>query len=124
MKGGKLGRFVPRLRRIYFEISLPLAERRSVIAHELGHAHYGHDCTTPANERQANAYAATLLVDPEWYAELEAINRDAEWIAEEMNVAPHIIADYRTLCLRRIGDTTYTRPRMGIGQWLYRASAM
>ena len=123
MKGGKLGRFVPRLRRIYFEISLPLAERRSVIAHELGHAHYGHDCTTPSSERQANTYAATLLVDPEWYAELESINHDAEWIADEMNVAPYVIIDYRHLCLQRIGHSTYTRPRMGVGQWLHRALA-
>lgn len=123
MTGDKLGRYVPELRRIYFDLQLPIADRRTVIAHELGHHHYGHDCSTPANERQADAYAATLLVDPEWYAELEAINHDAEWIAEEMNVAPYVIVDYRRLCLQRIGDATYTRPRMGVGQWLHRALA-
>lgn len=124
MKGGKLGRYVPELRRIYFDLDLSIAERRTVIAHELGHYHYGHDCSTATNERQANTYAATMLVDPEWYAELEEINHDAEWIAEEMNVAPYVIVDYRRYCLQRIGNATYTRPRMGIGQWLHRAASV
>jgi Zn-dependent peptidase ImmA (M78 family) len=121
LTGDKIGRYVPSLQRIYFDLSLCMAERRTVIAHELGHAHYGHDCDSPANERQADAFAATLLVDPEWYAELERVNHDAEWIAEEMNVAPYVIVDYRRYCLQRFGNVTYTRPRLGAGQWVHRA---
>lgn len=117
----KIGAFIPELRRIYFDLRLTLAERRSVIAHELGHAHYGHDCDSPKHERLADAYAATLLVDPAWYAELEQINHDAEWIADEMQVAPYVILDYRRYCLQRLGSVTYTHPRMGIGQWAHRA---
>lgn len=121
MSGGKIGRYVPHLQRIYFDLSLTLSERRTVIAHELGHAHFGHDCDSPRNERQADAFAATLLVDPEWYAELEQINHDAEWIAEEMMVAPYVIVDYRRYCLSRLGDVTYVSSRMGAGQSLHRA---
>ncbi|MEO2134655.1 ImmA/IrrE family metallo-endopeptidase [Microbacterium sp.] len=121
LRGEKIGKYVPSLGRIYFDLSLTSAERRSVVAHELGHAHYGHDCDSPANERLADAYAATLLVNPEWYAELELINTDAEWIADEMQVAPWTIVDYRTYCLQRIGSVTYARARMGAGQWVHRA---
>lgn len=120
LPGDMIGCYVPSERRIYFDLSLSLADRRSVIAHELGHHHYGHDCDSPAHERQADAYAAQLLVNPEWYAELERINADAEWIAEEMDVAPYVIVDYRRLCLQRFGQHTYVRPRMGAGQWVHR----
>lgn len=124
LTGGKIGRYVPAQRRIYFDLSLTHAHRRSVIAHELGHHHYGHDCNSAHFERQADTYAATLLVPPDWYAELEAINTDAEWIAEEMDVAPYVIVDFRTYCLRRFGTTTYTRPRLGAGQWSHRTLAV
>lgn len=117
----KIGVYAPELNRVYFDLSLSTPWRRSAIAHELGHAHYHHDCDSPANERQADAYAATLLVEPEWYGQLEIINHDAEWIADEMNVAPWIIVDYRKYCLQRIGDSTYTRARMGSGQWTHRS---
>lgn len=122
--GEKIGKYVPSLKRVYFDLSLTSADRRSVIGHELGHVHYGHDHDSPANERLADAYAATLLVEPEWYAELEAINHDAEWIAEEMNVAPWTIVDYRTYCLQRLGSYVYARPKMGARQWRHRAVAL
>ena len=121
LAGDTIGRYVPSLNRIYFDLSLTLPQRRTVIAHELGHAYYGHDCDSPSNEEQADAYAAQLLVNPEWYAELERINHDAEWIAEEMNVAPYVIIDYRRYCLQRLAHVTYVRPRLGAGQWAYRA---
>lgn len=121
LNDGKLGCFIPDLRRIYFDLSLPMPERRTVLAHEIAHAHYGHDCDSEANERQADAFAAELLIDPEWYAELERINHDANWIAEEMNVAPYAIEDYRRYCLQRFGDVTYANARMGAAQWSHRA---
>lgn len=124
MTGGKVGRFVPGLKRIYFDLSLTLAERRTVIAHELGHAHYGHAEDSEVNERQADAYAAALLVDPHWYAELEAINHDAEWIADEMTVTAYCIIDFRSYCLTRVHGTTYSRARMGVGQWAHRAAVV
>lgn len=121
LDGDKIGTYAPDLHRIYFDLSLSDAERRSVIAHEIGHHIYGHLCDSSGNEWQADTYAATLLVDPEWYAELERINHDAEWIADEMHVAPWIITDYRRYCLQRLAHVTYARPRMGADQWDYRA---
>jgi len=121
LDGDKIGAYAPALRRIYFDLSLSYAERRSVIAHELGHHHYGHLCDSTGNEEQADAYAAYLLVEPEWYAELERINDDAEWIAEEMMVAPWVILDFRRHCLQRLGRATYARSRLGANQWDHRA---
>lgn len=118
--GDRVGAYAPALHRIYFDLSLSYAERRSVIAHELGHHHYGHTCDSRANEDQADAYAARLLIDPEWYAELEAISADPEWIAEEMSVTPEVIEDYRRFHLVKLGRATYARPRMGAGQWDHR----
>lgn len=120
LDGDKIGSYAPALGRIYFDLSLSYAERRSVIAHELGHHYYGHLCDSTGNEDQADMYAAYLLVDPEWYAELEAINDDAEWIAEEMRVAPWVIADFRRFCLQKLGRATYARARMGTRQWSHR----
>jgi len=121
LEGGKLGVYAPELGRIYFDLNLTYAERRSVIAHELGHHYHGHDDDSPANEAQADQFAASLLVDPEWYAELEQINPDAHWIADEMRVAPWVIEDFRRHCLKRMGNVTYARPRMGAWQWDHRA---
>lgn len=118
----KVGAYIPQLNRIYFDLSLTMPWRRSVIAHEIGHAHYGHLCDSRVNERQADAFAARLLVNPEWYAELERIHHDAEWIADEMNVAPYVILDFRRYCIKRLGESTYVDPKMGVGQWEYRAA--
>jgi Zn-dependent peptidase ImmA (M78 family) len=120
MPPGDLGYYSHDERRIYFNLRCTPAERRSVIAHELGHAYYSHECDGAKAEYQADLYAATLLVGPEAYAELEQINHHAEWIADEMGVTVGIIHDYRRYCLRRMGNVTYVRPRMGAGQWAYR----
>lgn len=121
MPEGDLGYYAHDEQRIYFNLLCTPVERRSVIAHELGHHHYAHDCEDdPAAERQADIYAATLLIDPDMYAELEQISHHAEWIAEEMSVTAEVVEDYRRHCLQRLGDVTYTRPRMGVGQWLHR----
>jgi Zn-dependent peptidase ImmA (M78 family) len=117
----KVGSYIPELQRVYFDLSLTMPWRRSVIAHEIGHAHHGHLCDSTVNEKQADAFAAHLLVEPEWYAELEQISHDANWIGEEMNVAPYVIEDYRRYCLQRLGSATYARARMGAGQWEFRA---
>lgn len=121
LEGDKLGVYAPELRRIYFDLSCTYAERRSVIAHELGHHYYAHEDDSPANERQADKFAAQLLVDPEWYAELEQVNDDASAIADEMRVAPWVIEQYRRQCLHRMGDVTYALPRMGTDQWDHKA---
>ena len=107
--------------RIYLSLRLAHFERRSTLAHELGHAHYGHDCTTPRNERQARAYAARLLIDPEEYARLERINPDQHHLAEEFSVTPRIIFDFEQFCLTPLRGVTYATARHGFGQWAHMA---
>lgn len=120
---GTRGLYDDHEKRIYLDLRLTAAERRSTLAHELGHAHHGHDCSTPAAERQARTYAAEILIDPAEFARLERVNPDAHWMAEELDVTPQIVIDYRHHCLTRVRGVTYSRPRMGIGQWAYRAAA-
>lgn len=100
---------------VVVEISLTQAQKKAVIAHELGHAFYSHECGSKRNERQANRYAAELLVDPVLYAEAERINDSCESIARELEVTPEIVKDYRLYCLQRLGHRTYGRSwRVGI----------
>jgi len=120
---GMLGCYEPDASRIWFDLGLTPAERRSVIAHELGHHRYRHRESTPSNERAADRYAASLLIDPERYATIEPIHPDAETLADELGVTVKIIEAYRSLVLARVGDVTYAHPRMGRGQWEFRSIA-
>lgn len=111
-------------RSIFLNLRLTPVERRSTLAHELGHCHYGHTGNSPAQERLARAYAAKLLVDPAEYARLERINPDQHWLAEEFSVTAEIIFDYEHFHLTRVRGLTYSRARMGIGQWAHRAAVL
>lgn len=94
---------------IYFEITLSYDERRSVIAHELGHAYYGHDCDTQRAEDQADAFAARLLIDPVRYAESEAVSTCVEWLADELDVTVDIILAFQKYAFQKLGSRTYVR---------------
>lgn len=123
-----LGYFLPRQMRIVIRLGMTLAQSRWVLGHECGHAYYGHQCIGPASrdraERQANAYAARLLIDPDEYARLEAINPDQHWLAEEFSVSVEGIRAYEDHCLTRLHGVTYSRARMGIGQWAHRSAVV
>ncbi|WP_137843815.1 ImmA/IrrE family metallo-endopeptidase [Microbacterium sp. 2FI] len=116
-----LGCFVPDEQRVYLDLRLTPAQRRSVLAHELGHVHYGHHADSPLAERQADIYAARLLIDPAEYARLERINPDQHHIADELGVTIDVIYTFETNCLTRLRGVTYVHPRMGAAQWAYRA---
>lgn len=110
-----LGAYSPLENRIYLDIRLTPSERRSVLAHELGHVFHGHTCDTgrdSALERQADAYAATLLVHPEDYAALERVSTDTHYIAEELNVTTAVIDDFRRYVLQQLGRRTYAGHRL------------
>lgn len=106
---------------IVLRYGLTRAESRSVLAHELGHAYYRHECDSPFAERQADIYAARLLVDSERYARLERVNSDPHHLAEEFDVTVEVIRTFAAHCLTRLGGVTYALPRMGSHQWAYRA---
>jgi Zn-dependent peptidase ImmA (M78 family) len=92
---------------ISYAWGLTHSEQRSVIAHELGHAHYGHDCSSERGEREADRWAANLLIDPEHYAQLEHEGADLHTIAEGLNVTLDVVHSFRTHCLQRLGRRTY-----------------
>lgn len=117
-----LGYYSPDEARIYFDLKLTNDERRSTVAHELGHAHYGHGCDSDANERQADSYAARLLIDPDAYAALKRFNPDQHHLAEELRVTVDVIYAYEERCLTRMRGFTYSRPKMGAGQWKHRSA--
>lgn len=121
--GGLRGLYDDEERCIYLNLGLTMAEQRSTLAHELGHAYYGHGCTIPQFEDRARKYAATLLVDPHEYARLERINPDQYWLADEFTVTPSVIFDYERFCLTKLRGVTYSRARMGLGQWAYRGTS-
>lgn len=119
-----LGYFSPKFNVIVVRLGMTYAQSRWVLGHECGHAYYGHVCTGPASrskaERQANAYAARLLIDPDEYARLEAINSDQHWLADEFRVHVDGIRAFEEHCLTRLRGVTYARARMGVGQWMHR----
>jgi Zn-dependent peptidase ImmA (M78 family) len=120
-----LGYYSPRHKVIVVRLGMTYAQSRWVLGHECGHAHHGHRCTGPRSrssaERQANAYAARLLIDPIEYERLERINPDQHWLADEFSVHVDGIHAYEEHCLTRLRGVTYTGAKMGIGQWAHRA---
>ncbi len=115
-----LGYYSPDEGRVYFDMQLTPDERRVTIAHELGHAHYGHRCDSDRNERQADMFAANLLIDPEDYANLEALNPDRHFVAEELGVTVELVDFFATHCLTRLHGVTYARARHGVRQATFR----
>lgn len=108
-----LGFYDPTSARVWVSIELTPDEQRCVLAHELGHVHHGHECGSERAERQADAYAADLLIHPERYAELERIGHDAHVIADELDVTVDVVHAYREHHLQRLGDRTYGRRLRG-----------
>jgi len=126
-----LGCFLPRERRIYLDIRLTPIERRSVLAHELGHVHLGHPRAEHPSaqdiereERQADRFAAELLIDVAEYARLESISDDPEYLADELGVTPDLLEVYRTACLVRLdAGAVVVRPGRGEVAWRHRESS-
>lgn len=105
-----LGLYDDAASRIYVALGLPMDEVKATLAHELGHALHRHDCSTPQNERQADKRAAWLLVDPQAYAEAEAIDDHPAAIAESLELTPKVVEDYRRYWLSE-GQTSASSRR-------------
>lgn len=103
---------------VVYGFDLTPIERRSVLAHELGHAFYDHDCDGGTRaEQAADLYAAYLLIDPEQYRQAEAIDPSVDAIADELGVLPRLVRIYEERALTRLRGVTYTRSKMGAGQY-------
>lgn len=115
-----LGYYLADHRLIVLRAGMTRAQTRSVLAHELGHARHGHTCSDALAERQADIYAARLLIDPARYAAIERINSDQHYIADELGVTVDVVFTFEAHCLTKLRGITYAIPRMGLGQWAYR----
>lgn len=102
--GGPDAYWNPANRTITVRANLPRRYTRSLIAHELGHAHYGHTKSAPKSERQADEYAAHILIDEDEYRQAESTyGTDVETLAFILNVSPGLIEVWRE-CLARRGN--------------------
>ena len=109
-----LGYCVPEERMIVLRQGLSVPQLRSTLAHEIGHAWYGHGCDSAAEERQAYAFAARLLIDRARYDDLAQQHPDREQLAAALEVTPTIIDWYRATTLVRPLGAHYARRRAQI----------
>lgn len=111
-----LGYYNHEQRTIVVRLGLTPCELRSVLAHELAHAFYGDECSSKANERRAERYAAELLITPQAYAAAECGDAGVWEIAEELRVTVDVVIAYQNQCLQRLGIRTYGKSwRTGLG---------
>lgn len=74
-----------------------LSVQREVLAHEIGHHVHGHDQSADRHdhertERQADTYAARLLISPMLYRRAEAIvGTDPRLLAAELEVSRRLV---------------------------------
>ncbi|WP_336632619.1 MULTISPECIES: ImmA/IrrE family metallo-endopeptidase [unclassified Microbacterium] len=116
-------------RHIRIREGLHARHTRSVLAHELGHASFGHVRSRfgPVNakqERAAEEWAALRLISIDDYRAAEESHRGhLGAIAIELGVMRSTVAAFHGL-LTRLGDATYLAPRMGERQWDHRELAL
>ncbi len=67
---------------------------RSTLAHEIGHAVYGHSDDRPKHETQADRYAAENMIDPLLLADLQEWTPDGSKIALELGVTTKLLRVY------------------------------
>lgn len=91
----EMGRWVPERRMIILRHGLTDTAARSILAHELGHAHHGDDCSTPAAEARAWRFAARLLITPREYAAAEALHPATGAVARELGVLVDVVEAYQ-----------------------------
>lgn len=107
-------------RRVVYDFSLTPIERACVLAHELGHAFYGHEGRDDSDaEAAADAFAAAVLVDPVRFAHLESIGLSEHSMAEELGVTVKLLRVFVESHLTRVRGVTYARARLGRGRYLH-----
>jgi Zn-dependent peptidase ImmA (M78 family) len=103
---------------VVYDFDLTPIERRSVLAHELGHAYYDHQCQDDRRgEDAADLYAAYLLIDPRAYVAAEKIDPSPAAIADELGVTEEVVHTYEKRALTRLHGVTYVGSRMGARQF-------
>lgn len=103
LRPGDLGGWFPQTRTIFINPRLGPRNRLHTMAHELGHAVHDHPAGhTPKCEREANNFAANLLIDAHAYREAEMIYEGHEGaIAQELGVTLSLLRHWKTLYERQ-----------------------
>lgn len=100
VESGKLGSFLNACfheptRTIIVRTGLDPATRVCAIAHELGHAHYGHDCSSPRAECEADEWAAEKLLTLD---NVKSVARECEGsltaISATLGVTPQLLSQW------------------------------
>lgn len=73
---------------------LGAAQRRSTLAHELGHAAYGHTGHHPKTERLADRWAAKRLLTIDLLFSHARLGVDVRELAASLDVMPWVIETY------------------------------
>lgn len=69
---------------------------RCVLAHELGHAHYGHTADDgPEGERLANKFAAELLIRLDDYLDAMSTSAEIQETAQLLGVLPWVVRAFQ-----------------------------
>ena len=76
--------------------SLTASQAASTLVHELGHHKFGDTCSTPAGERRAWEYGASMLISPAEYRRAERLaGHHPAGLAIELGVTPRLIDAWR-----------------------------
>lgn len=83
---------------IFVRYNLDPVTWRCAVAHELGHAHNGDECSTERAERAADEYAARTLLDLHNVMEASYYNDGApSAVAAELGVTPHLLSVWQQM---------------------------
>lgn len=105
--GGPKGWYSPSRRLISTRSGLTIAEYRSTLSHELGHAYYDdhpitHGWFGRRQERRADEFAAHLLIDPNQLHESASFYGDnLPAIAHDLEVTLRLLTNHLTSLKRR-----------------------
>lgn len=94
LDGALYGGYMHDLRAIVIDKSLGPVQRKSTLAHELGHAILGHDCSTPANEREASEWGARIMIQGCRFWRATRMYDTPQEVAAELGVLPRDVVFY------------------------------
>ncbi|MYV26341.1 ImmA/IrrE family metallo-endopeptidase [Rhodococcus sp. DSM 6344] len=107
LPAGERGRWYPGPRIIILQADMPTDWTIAALSHELGHATHNHDMSTTdarihsRQEREADEYAARLLIDPIAFEETERLySSDTATLAHHLCVTPQLVRVWREMILR------------------------
>lgn len=98
---GLWGIYDHRRRLITLKPGLGFAQRQSTLAHELGHATYGHTGHHPKTERIADKWAAKKLLNLDLILHHARDTQDARELSANLDVMPWVLDTFVSLLSER-----------------------